>query len=263
MKKHAVRGNIIFRVVLLSVVFMDIGVPDGPKEKVWEYPVEHKSPIEFFKKYLCEGSMTQQVKKWVEKWYDRLCVDFEEEWRIPKDFPSVVGNPVQFTIYQHFCIALFAMKDGAWIPWYKFPYAFIVRYFQTSIYRFTDVWQLTFNTDKVDCDYHTLRKKYVYVGWGAYVERLIFDVLSIKPISLVVGYIRAVPVYLQLKPNMENKKYVEGDFTLLEPPKGKYIMENILVPKPKEPIEVKDEEEECEDSVILDHRGRRHPMSKD
>ncbi|KAH9306821.1 hypothetical protein KI387_011225, partial [Taxus chinensis] len=111
------------------------------------------------------------------------------------------------------------------------------------------------------CDYHTLRKKYVYLGWCAYVERLIYDILSIKPISLEVGDIGLGLVYLQIKPNMENNKYVKGEFTLPAPPKRKHTMENIPGPKPIEPIKVEDDEE-CEDSGGLEHRGRRHPTNK-
>ncbi|KAH9287505.1 hypothetical protein KI387_031622, partial [Taxus chinensis] len=53
---------------------------------------------------------------------------------------------------------------------------------------------------------------------------------------------------------MDNKKYVEGEFTLPTPPKGKHTMENIPTPKPIEPMEVEDEEEEREDSGGLEHR---------
>ncbi|KAH9308849.1 hypothetical protein KI387_036760, partial [Taxus chinensis] len=63
-----------------------------------------------------------------------------------------------------------------------------------------------------------------------------------------------VLVYLQLKPKMENNKYVEGEFTLPAPPKGKHTMGNIPTPKATEPIEVEDEEEEHEDSGGLEHR---------
>ncbi|KAH9310109.1 hypothetical protein KI387_038020, partial [Taxus chinensis] len=59
-----------------------------------------------------------------------------------------------------------------------------------------------------------------------------------------------------------NNKYVEGEFALPAPPKGKHTMENILAPEPTEPIEVEDEEEECEDSGGLEHRGRIHPTNK-
>ncbi|KAH9300870.1 hypothetical protein KI387_012453, partial [Taxus chinensis] len=61
---------------------------------------------------------------------------------------------------------------------------------------------------KVDCNYHMLRKKYV-PGRSAYTERIISEVLNINPISLVVEDVGAALVYLQLKPKMENKKYVE------------------------------------------------------
>ncbi|KAH9311428.1 hypothetical protein KI387_026463, partial [Taxus chinensis] len=54
------RGNISFGAIMLSLVFMEIGVPNGPKEKIWEYPMEHNSPTEHFKKYFCEGSMIEQ-----------------------------------------------------------------------------------------------------------------------------------------------------------------------------------------------------------
>ncbi|KAH9293031.1 hypothetical protein KI387_041765, partial [Taxus chinensis] len=45
-------------------------------------------------------------------------------------------------------------------------------------------------------------------------------------------------------------------------PKGKLTMENIPVPKPMEIVEVEDEEDECEDSGSLEHKGIRHPMNK-
>ncbi|KAH9294726.1 hypothetical protein KI387_038314, partial [Taxus chinensis] len=61
-----------------------IGVPDGPKEKIWEYPIEHKLPAEIFNKYLYDGSMSRPFKQRVEMWYDILCALFEEEWCIPK-----------------------------------------------------------------------------------------------------------------------------------------------------------------------------------
>ncbi|KAH9324226.1 hypothetical protein KI387_004404, partial [Taxus chinensis] len=61
---------------------------------------------------------------------------------------------------------------------------------------------------------------------------------------------------------MENKKYVEGEFALPAPPKGKHTMENIPSSNPTEPIEVEDEEEEHEDSGGLGHMGRRHPINK-
>ncbi|KAH9296924.1 hypothetical protein KI387_028606, partial [Taxus chinensis] len=64
----------------------------------------------------------------------------------------------------------------------------------------------------------------------------------------------ATLVYLQLKPKMENNKYVEGDFALPAPRKGKNTMENIPTPKPTKKIEVEDEEEEREDSGDLEHR---------
>ncbi|KAH9320753.1 hypothetical protein KI387_015392, partial [Taxus chinensis] len=85
---------------------------------------------------------------------------------------------------------------------------------------------------------------------GAYVERLILDILSTKLISLVVGAIGAALVYLQLNPKVDKNKYVEGEFTLPASPKGNHTMENISAPKPIEPIEVEDEEDECEDWSI-------------
>ncbi|KAH9301126.1 hypothetical protein KI387_012709, partial [Taxus chinensis] len=97
---------------------------------------------------------------------------------------------------------------------------------------------------------------------GGCIERLISDVLSIKLVLLAMGDVGAALVYLQLKPKMEYNKYVEDEFTLLESPKGKHIMDNIPVPKPIEPIEVKDEKDECEDSGGLEHRGRIHPTNK-
>ncbi|KAH9310301.1 hypothetical protein KI387_044706, partial [Taxus chinensis] len=53
---------------------------------------------------------------------------------------------------------------------------------------------------------------------------------------------------------MENNKYVEDEFTLPAPPKGKHTMENIPTPKPTDPIEVEDEADECEDIGGLEHR---------
>lgn len=91
-KEVRIGGKIIFGDVLLSLVFMEIGVPDGPKEKVWEYPIENKSPVERFSKYLCKGAMMDDVKQRAEKWYDRLRMTFGEEWCIPKDLPTVVGK---------------------------------------------------------------------------------------------------------------------------------------------------------------------------
>lgn len=131
-------GKISFGVVLLSLVFMEIGVPDGPKEKLWEYPMENKSLAKRFSKYLCKGAMTDDIKQKVEKWYDRLRTAFREEWHIPKDLLAVVGKQVQFVIYQHFCIAHFPMKDGVWSPWCKFPYAFTIRYFRAFVHIFID-----------------------------------------------------------------------------------------------------------------------------
>ncbi|KAH9324188.1 hypothetical protein KI387_004366, partial [Taxus chinensis] len=58
------------------------------------------------------------------------------------------------------------------------------------------------------------------------------------------GDIGAALVYLQMNLNMENNKYVEGEFALPAPPKGKYTMENIPTPKPTKPIEVEDEHED-------------------
>ncbi|KAH9316800.1 hypothetical protein KI387_044538, partial [Taxus chinensis] len=81
----------------------------------------------------------------------------------------------------------------------------------------------------------------------ANVEKLILDVISMNPVSLEIGDIGAALVYLQLKPKLENKKYVENEFTLLGPPKGKHTMENVPASKPTEPIEVDDKEEEHED----------------
>ncbi|KAH9320398.1 hypothetical protein KI387_044498, partial [Taxus chinensis] len=74
---------------------------------------------------------------------------------------------------------------------------------------------------------------------------------------------REALVYLQLKPKLENTKYVENEFTLPGPPKGKHTMENVPTPKPTKTIQVDDEEEEHEDSGGLEHRGRRHPLNKD
>ncbi|KAH9319329.1 hypothetical protein KI387_021098, partial [Taxus chinensis] len=57
-----------------------------------------------------------------------------------------------------------------------------------------------------------------------------------KPVSLAVGDVGAVLVYLQLKPKMENKKYVENEFMLPGPPKGKHTVENVPTPQPAETI---------------------------
>ncbi|KAH9315154.1 hypothetical protein KI387_023781, partial [Taxus chinensis] len=72
-------------------------------------------------------------------------------------------------------------------------------------------------------------------------------------VRLVLGDAEATLVYLQLKPKLENNKYVENEFTLPGPPRG--TVENVPAPKPIETIEV-DEEEEHEDSGGLEHRGR-------
>ncbi|KAH9315002.1 hypothetical protein KI387_023629, partial [Taxus chinensis] len=127
---------------------------------------------------------------------------------------------------------------------------------------FTDMLRLNFNAEKLDCDYYTLRKKYVYPGRSTYTERKISKVLNIKLISLAIADLGAVLVYLQLKLKMENKKYMEFEFTLLAPHKVKHIMESVPMPKPIEKIEIQDEEEEREDSGGLDHRGWRHPTSQ-
>lgn len=107
-----------------------------------------------------------------------------------------------------------------------------------------------------------MRKKYVYLGRSASTKRIISEVLNIKPISFAIVDVGVTLVYLQLKLKMENNKYVEGEFALLAPPKGKHTVEDIPTPNPTELIKVQDEEEECEDSVGLEHRGRRHPISQ-
>ncbi|KAH9288987.1 hypothetical protein KI387_033104, partial [Taxus chinensis] len=89
---------------------------------------------------------------------------------------------------------------------------------------------------KVDCDYYTLRKTYVHPGQTAYIERLISDVISMNPVSLAIGDSGVMLVYLQLKPKLENKKYVENDFTLPRLPKGKHMVENMPAPQPTETI---------------------------
>ncbi|KAH9300046.1 hypothetical protein KI387_011629, partial [Taxus chinensis] len=50
-----------------------------------------------------------------------------------------------------------------------------------SVHRFIDACYLIYNADKVDCDYHTLRKTYTYPGKSAYIERLISDDITMKP----------------------------------------------------------------------------------
>ncbi|KAH9316900.1 hypothetical protein KI387_018669, partial [Taxus chinensis] len=62
---------------------------------------------------------------------------------------------------------------------------------------------------KVDYDYHTLRKKYVYPDRSAYTNNIISEMLNIKPISLAMADLGAALVYLQFKLKMENTKYVE------------------------------------------------------
>lgn len=83
-----------------------------------------------------------------------------------------------------------------------------------------------------------------------------------KHVSLEIGDIGATLVYLELKTKREDKKYVENEFTLSGPPKGKYTMENMLAPKTTKSIEVDDEEEEWEDSGDLEHRGQRQPKDR-
>ena len=68
----------------------------------------------------------------------------------------------------------------------------------------------------------------MYLRIISYTERIISEVLNINPISLVVVDVGAALVYLQLNPKIENNKYVENEFVILEPPKGKHTMENIL-----------------------------------
>ncbi|KAH9308968.1 hypothetical protein KI387_036879, partial [Taxus chinensis] len=101
---------------------------------------------------------------------------------------------------------------------------------------------------KVDYDYHTLRKTYVYPGKVSYIERLISDVINMNPVSLVIGDSGAMLVYLQLKHKLEGNKYVENEFALPRLLKGNHIVENVPAPNPMEPIEVDDEEEGREDS---------------
>ena len=84
--------------------------------------------------------------------------------------------------------------------------------------------QLNFNTDKVDYDNHTLRKTYVYLSKSAYIERLIFDDINMKQMILAIGKSGASLVYIQLKPNLENGRYVENEFKLPGPPKGKHTI---------------------------------------
>ncbi|KAH9312094.1 hypothetical protein KI387_027129, partial [Taxus chinensis] len=72
---------------------------------------------------------------------------------------------------------------------------------------------------KVYYDYHTLRKTYVHLGRIAYIERLISDVISMKPVRLTIGDNGAMLIYLQLKSKLENKKYVENEFALPGSPK--------------------------------------------
>lgn len=48
-----------------------------------------------------------------------------------------------------------------------------------------------------------------------------------KPISLAIGDSGVTLIYLQLKPRMENNKYVDNEFMLLGLSKGKQTMENV------------------------------------
>ncbi|KAH9318205.1 hypothetical protein KI387_019974, partial [Taxus chinensis] len=75
-------------------------------------------------------------------------------------------------------------------------------------------------------------------------------------VSLVIGDVGVVLVYIHLKPNLENKKYVENEFTYPEPPKGKHTIENVPTPQLVETVLVDEEEKKQEDSVGLEHRGR-------
>ncbi|KAH9315547.1 hypothetical protein KI387_024174, partial [Taxus chinensis] len=67
---------------------------------------------------------------------------------------------------------------------------------------------------------------------------------------------------LQLKPRLENNKYVENEFMLPPPPKGKHTMENVPDQKPTVTIQIDEEEEKHEYSRGLDHRGQRKPIEK-
>ncbi|KAH9295106.1 hypothetical protein KI387_038694, partial [Taxus chinensis] len=49
--------KIMFGNVLLTIIFSEIGVPDGPEEFVWEYPDEDPSPTKRFEKYTCDTMM--------------------------------------------------------------------------------------------------------------------------------------------------------------------------------------------------------------
>lgn len=147
------------------------------------------------------------------------------------------------------------MVDGSCSPWCKLPYAFTAWYFQACVHQFTNTRRLVFNVDKVDCEYHTLRKKYGYPRKNAYNKIFISEILSIKPETLDIGDIGAVRIYLQLKTKMENNKYVENEFALLRPPKGKHTMENIPTPRHSKPMQDDEEEdEEHEDSSGLVRR---------
>ncbi|KAH9316795.1 hypothetical protein KI387_044533, partial [Taxus chinensis] len=61
-EESCIGDKISFGVVLLSLVFMEIRVPDGPKEKIWEYPMENKSLAERFGKYF-----VQRINEWTIK----------------------------------------------------------------------------------------------------------------------------------------------------------------------------------------------------
>ncbi|KAH9325486.1 hypothetical protein KI387_005664, partial [Taxus chinensis] len=87
----------------------------------------------------------------------------------------------------------------------------------------------------------------------AYIERLISDVISMNLVTLAIGDNGFMLVYLQIKSRLENNKYVENEFMLPRPPKGKHTVENMAALKPASTIKI-DEEEEHEDSGGLDHR---------
>ncbi|KAH9302140.1 hypothetical protein KI387_013723, partial [Taxus chinensis] len=107
---------------------------------------------------------------------------------------------------------------------------------------------------KVECKYHTLRKTNVYPERTSYVERIISNVISMNLVRLEIGDIGSMLVYLQLKPKLDNNKYVKNEFALPKKHKGNHTVENVLAPKPIEAIEVDDEEEERDDSDGLEHR---------
>ncbi|KAH9310282.1 hypothetical protein KI387_044687, partial [Taxus chinensis] len=128
----------------------EIGVPDGPRENIWEFPLENKSPAKKYAKYTLRGTTSNTYKERLDKWFRRLCRAFEGEWCIPHEFPKVLEGEVEFKVYQHFSLGSFHMRSKEKYPWCKFPFAFTARYFKDSVNKFHDAHQLQFDIGKVD-----------------------------------------------------------------------------------------------------------------